>query len=512
MSINFNKYVDITSGVGASSVVSNRQLIGRFFTVNPLLPPQTFLEFSSAAAVGAYFGTTSEEYLRSLFYFGWISKNITTPQKISFARWANAATAPEIFGNVQSQVLANYNVITTGSFGLTINGTVNMFSSLDFSAVGSLAAVAAILQTAIRTASGSMWTSATVTYDSTRGCFDFVGGVTGAATISVQAGSTGVDITPSIGWLPEATYINGVYLSGAIVAPGSAVETITEVLQSSSDQSNNFGSFAFVPALSELSEVQEAATWNDEQNVVFMFSVPVTSANAISWAAVGSGVGGIGGCGLTLQNISGQYAEQILMMIEAATNYSAVNSTQNYEFQQFPGLLPEVTDTATSDAMDALSINYYGQTQTAGQQISFYQRGVLQGGATDPLDMNVYANEQWLKDAAGAAIMTLLLSLAKVSANVQGRSQILTILQSVINQALNNGTISVGKPFNTIQILYITQLTGDPNAWYQVQNSGYWVNCTIVASGSPVTYKATYTLVYSKDDVIRMVDGTHVLI
>jgi hypothetical protein len=41
------------------------------------------------------------------------------------------------------------------------------------------------------------------------------------------------------------------------------------------------------------------------------------------------------------------------------------------------------------------------------------------GLATDPVDMNVYANEIWLKDAAGAAILSLLLSLGKVSANAR---------------------------------------------------------------------------------------------
>ena len=95
------------------------------------------------------------------------------------------------------------------------------------------------------------------------------------------------------------------------------------------------------------------------------------------------------------------------------------------------------------------------------------------GGSTAPVDMNTFANEMWLKDAAGTAIMSLLLSLAKVSANDTGRAQLLTTIQSVIDQALFNGTISVGKELNTNQKLYIAQITGDDKAWHQIQTLGY---------------------------------------
>ena len=184
-------------------------------------------------------------------------------------------------------------------------------------------------------------------------------------------------------------------------------------------------------------------------------------------------------------------------------------------FQQFAGLTPSVQTTADAATYDAIRVNYYGRTQTAGQFIDFYQRGVLTGLATAPTDQNVYANEQWLKDAAGAAIMTLLLSLGRVSANAQGRSQLVAILQSVIDRALFNGTISVGKTLNPTQKLYISELSGDDLAWHQVQNIGYWLDVNfeqVVAQDSSISFKAVYTLIYSKDDAIRKVEGTHVLI
>ncbi|WP_261341164.1 DUF3383 domain-containing protein [Fimbriiglobus ruber] len=163
---------------------------------------------------------------------------------------------------------------------------------------------------------------------------------------------------------------------------------------------------------------------------------------------------------------------------------------------------------------DALLVNYYGQTQTAGQLLSFYQRGVMLGLPVNPSDQNVYADEIWFKDALGAALMNLLLALSQVPANAAGQVQILSTLQSIINQALFNGTISVGKTLSVDQQLYIAQVTGSATAWKQVQNIGYWVNVVIesyVVNGV-TEYKAVYTLIYSKDDDIRLIQGSDILI
>ena len=592
MSISLNRYVNITSGVGAAPAVPTRDLVARFFTANEMLPPQSFISFTSAAEVGAFFGLSSEEYLRAAFYFSWISKNLTQPAAIQFARWVQTAVAPMIFP-IQNggTTLADWTSVSDASFILTMGTFTFTLSGMDFTGAGSLADVATILQGTIQSevGGGALWTGATVTYSPTFGGFLLVGGAVGNAAINVMVGGGGTDITPAgfMGWLPQATDINGNLSPGAIFANGSAVETVTQALTTSASISNNFGSFAFLTNLGvTLQNVIDAAAWNKLQNVSYMFSQGVLPANAATWAApyTGSsgtgGVGNVGGTGLTLSpvfsfQLSGtlssglttvtgltsnagmfpgmvvsgtdvpsgtvitslvgttgltlsnaasgnittvltfnplQFPEQMPMMIEAATDYDGLNTVQNYEFQQFVGITPSVTSDTDANTYDALSINYYGSTQNAGQVISFYQKGVLQGLAIDIIDMNAYVNEIWLKDAASVAVMNLLLAVSQVPANAQGRNQILGTVQGVVNQALNNGTISVGKTLNQAQQSYITNATGDPLAWYQVQAAGYWLDVVITSSGVPLVYTATYTLIYSKDDVIRKVNGTHTLI
>ena len=500
MAISITRYVDITSGVGAGAAVSTRELIGRFFTTNELVPTGSQIEFESADEVGDYFGTSSNEYDRAVFYFGWVSKNITAPQKISFARWADDATAPQIFGVKGAQALASWTAITSGAFTLTIGGVSNTMSSMNFSAAGSLSAVAAIVQAAIRAAgTGAQWDNATVVWNSTRQSFDFEGGATGAAVITVTAGSGGSDIAAQLGWLSATT----------VISDGAAAQTITEVLSDSANADNNFGSFTFIPTLSN-DEIVEAAEWNLAQNNLFMYSVRCTSSDATTLSGLLADIGGV--C-LTLSPDAGEYPEQVPMMILAATDYAARNSVQNYMFQQF-NLSPSVTTNTDATTYDDLRVNYYGQTQSAGQLIEFYQRGVMQGLPVDPRDQNTYANEIWLKDAATAAIMTILLAMPRIPANAKGRAQLLAILQGVINQALFNGTISVGKPLTTAQKEYINEITGSATAWQQVQNVGYWVDAQIVTyvESGVTRYKAVYTLIYAKDDVIRKVEGRDILI
>jgi hypothetical protein len=631
MAISITRYVDIISSVGAGSSVPRRSLTGRIFTQNELVPTDGFISFTNAAEVGSWFGTSSPEYSRAVYYFGWVSKNGTIPPSIDYARYVTGATFPQIFGNIQPQSISLYNTITGGTMGLTLGDHTANFSAFDFTAAASLSDVAAILQTSIRAAfpsiavwsaatvvfdpvrgsfnlqggsdsapaviqvtegtfgqpignllgwvagptlivsdgvgatapqilgniqsqsaglytgttdgsftltignftqaltgidftgdttlanvagtiqnsiraitdGGTQWTSATVTYDTSRGSFNFLGGEADDVTISVQEGVAGTPIGNTLGWVsgPTLVWVNG------LTAP-----TPLDAVIASAATSNNFGSFLFIDSLS-LDDITAIAQWNSTQNVAYIYHVPVLNETlAIAYTNV---LSNFAGTEITLAPLSTEYPEQFPMMIEAATNYDQPNSVQNYMYQQ-SSLTPSVMDDVTANFYDGLRVNYYGVTQTAGSLLAFYQRGLMQGPASAPQFLNIYANESWLKDAMQSSLINLLLTQNRVSANAQGQSQILAVLQSVIEEATNNGTISANKTLTPSQKAFVTSTTGDPNAWYQVQTIGYWVNCVIVPytnSNTGLTeYKAEYTLIYSKDDDINLITGQQVLI
>lgn len=499
--ISFTRYVQITSGVGAGLAVRLRDLILRLFSTSPLVPIDGVVEFTSAADVGTYFGLTSPEYLRAVFYFGFISKRSTAPKRMSFARYADVASAARVYGSAANRAVSSFTPVTTGSIKLTIGAYTQDLTGINFSAATTLSNVASILQTAIQAivAGGAAWTAATVTYNAVARRFELVGGTVGASPVAVAAAATGTPIAGLLGWDASAIY-----------SPGVAVEQPLAAFVRSAEGNDNFGTFAFVPSLT-LSQITEVAAQNKTYNVKFMYLVPVLAADVNATFAA---LQGFAGSGVSLSPLTTEYPELLPASVAAATDYTQRDATVNYMFQQ-AALTPSISSNAQADTMDSNRTNYYGRTQTAGQFLDFYQRGILMGLATDPVDMNTYVNEMWLKDAAGARLMELMLN-ARVPANAKGRAMMLAQMQDVVDRGTFNGVISVGKPLSVTQKLYITNVTGDPLAWQQVLRIGYWMDGVMQSIVNPQTQLAewqfVYTLIYSKDDAVRKVVGTHTLI
>ncbi len=502
MSISIKRYVDIQSGVGASVTVAQRDLIGRLFTSNPKVPADAVIEFDTADDAALYFGGTSEEYKRAAFYFGFVSKSISSPRKLSFARWAKVADEAKIYGGRVTATVADFVALgAAGAITIDVGGQLATVTNADFTGDVSFADVAASLQTAIRLEAGSQFTTATVTYDAGTASFIFASSEQEAAAISITVAG---NLAGPLGWTTAAS-------PDPVFSPGVDLTPVPDALSESVNLSNNFGSFAFVDALTA-DEAAEASAWNAARNVEYIFAVRV--ADLAAAATLVADVSANSGTAVTLAPNAGEYDELLPMAILAATNYDLRNTVQNYMFQKAT-LTPKVFSNTDADSFDQLRVNYYGNTQTAGQQINFYQRGLLMGNDAAPLDMNTYANEIWLKDAAQSAVMGLLLALPRIPANAEGRGQVMAILQDPINRALNNGTISVGKPLTPVQKVFVGQVTGDPTAWHQVQTIGYWLDAVVepfTGEGGNTEFRIIYVLVYSKDDAVRKVEGQHVLI
>lgn len=510
MTISISRYINIVSGVGGASPIPAKQLILRLITTNPLVPAGMSVDFSGGPAaaladIAAYFGNGSAEFARALFYFSWVSPNLGQPQAISFWGWAASARAPQIFGDDSSIALSTLQAITAGTFVLNLGGNPQTLGPINLSSAGSLAAVATAIQAAINAISsgGTLWTNATVQYNAQTGNFVFAGGIAGPCTVAVTDGTQ--NLATALGWtspFPET-----------IVAPGAAAQDVPTTLAAMASFSNNFGSFNFIPTITQ-TQMGQASLWAKGQNVQYRYCQAVNAANA---AAISAALIGNGGTDLVLSPISTEFPELCPAIMEAATDYTRRNAVMNYEFKQFAGLTPSVTDDTGYALYAGLRVNFYGITQINGANLAFYQPGFMCGGATDPTDENVFSNESWMKAAAAAGIMNLQVSVNEISADTAGENAVTNVLMaSCVTPGLRNGSIRKGKPLTAQQQAYITSLTDDPTAWVQVQTSGYWLEVEVVPWTDPVTqlpgYQIQYTLIYSKNDVVRFVQGTHSLI
>jgi len=327
MAVPFTYYIDVTSSEGGTGEVPERALVTRIFTTNPKLPPKSFLQESNIEVIGDYFGTASEEYLRAAPYLPWISKQGTSPQLISFARWVEAASAPQAYGDPAATAsLTALNAIVAGELEITIGAASAALTGVSFAADGSLAAVAATLQTALQAEAG--FSTVTVVYNSTFDNFIITGGTTGTAAGAISFTN---NVSNTIG------LALGMLSANTVLAAGSDVETITQTLNNSTNASTNFATFLFLTGTNPLNiaQYEEAAQWNVGQNNAYGLLVPVSAANAATWSAA---LIGFAGTALTLTATATDYAEMLPGKVLAATNYDGPNASQNYMLQQDPSL------------------------------------------------------------------------------------------------------------------------------------------------------------------------------
>lgn len=505
--ISQNRYIKVVSGVGAGVQVAERKLVMRVVTQNPIIPPGVVIEFQTADAVGSYFGMNSQEYKRAAAYFKFISKSVTSPPMISFARWASEDIAPMIIGDALPKNLAALKAVSAGTLSISVAGTVIELTAIDLRAATDLTNVASLLQTAIRTSVNVQLVNANVTYNTNTNQFTLTGSVAGSGALSVFATGTPADISQLTGW---AT-------GGTVLVAGQAKDEPAQAIAKSTSVSNNLGSFVFAtPAVPlTVDQIKAVSEWNAAQNNMYVYSVAVVPS---SLAALFELVKGNSGTALNVLSATAtnDFVEQSNCEILAAINYNLPNATQNYMYYQFQGRNITASDDPTASTYDKSRGNYIGVTQVAGQQLAFYQRGILCGGPNDATDMNAYGNEMWLKSAIISRLMSLFLAMPDVPANPVGASMCLAVLQPVLTGAGDNGVFSPGKTLDAIQQQYITQISGDANAWRQVFTLGYWINIRfssyVNADTNLVEWKASYQLIYSKGDSIRFVDGSDIMI
>lgn len=496
MPIKSTRYVEITSAVIGALSVAIQSLTGRRFTSNPLVPTDGIVTVLNGGAQD-YFGAETPEARFASQYFSYTSPApASKANNLQFAAYAPAGRTPTLFGAPNTSTLAALQAVTTGSLSIQLGDAAVNLTGINLSTALTFADVASLLQTAVRTGVGPQYTTALVTYDSLTQEFKIVGSVVGAGAAIVNVAPTGTDIAPLIN-------LNGV---GSVQSPGAVAQSPLAAFIAAEQLTDSFGSASFQDSMT-LEQAVDLATYVAAQNIKYQLYLSVSRADYETWSAALIGIPSVG---LILNETANEYKESLPQAIMAATDYDRRNATINYMFRQ-SSLTGDVTDTAESIELDAARVNYYGTTASAGQRISFFQRGFLMGGATAAIDMNVHANEQWLKAFASSRFLSLQLSTNIITPDNDGRGKVLLILSEMVTKAKFNGTIQIGKPLDAVKQIAVTDLTGDPLAWHEVQNNGYWADVVMVEE-SPNEWVAKYTLAYSKNDAVRKIEGSHNLV
>ncbi len=495
MAINSNEYVNIVSGKGGGATFSTKELGLRVFSALDTVPTGSILKFGDLESVLDYFNSEADEYKIARQHFSFVSKNITSPRLIEFARWAKENTRAEVFGSKAASVEV-FKKLTPAEIVITLAGKPSTVT-FDFTTCENYTAICTEAQDKIR-ASGDVLKGASVVMYNPKNQINLFTDKTADGEIEISGDKETLD---ALGWGNDAVFSAGV-----------KAQSITEVLTKTTELSNNFGSFKFIDYLS-LAQAIEAGKWNDEKNNDYQFHIEVKRADAKEYT---ENLIGYSGLGVTLKNEKNldEYGDVLPCSILASQDFEKPGAVTNYMFTTESILSPTVTNTAESRKLNEMRVNYIGETQVAGQFASFYQRGVLMGGSNDLTSMSTYANAQWLKAELKVGYMNLLLAMPIISADDEGRSCALLTMMDAVEKAQNNGIITSTKKLTTLQKQYIKQITGSDTAYFDVESKGYYpiIEISTEMIGGVINYIIDYTLLYAQRNVVNAVHGRHVAI
>jgi len=419
MTIPASQLVDITPRVIGGGL-SGLAFVGTFLSKNTDLPTATAVPFYSQSAVGAYFGTSSNEYKLAGNYFIADSNSSKKPDVLWFYRKVDVACAAFLRGS-EAASLAELKTITAGTLTITVNGTDISATGLNFSALTSYSDVASEIQTNL--ASGLA--STTCTWNSNFKAFVITSPTTGSSSTITVAGGTAAD---ALG------------LSSGTVSQGAAVTSLTDTMKGCVNSNSNF--FSFMPVYTETdNEALELAEWCNSQGVRFMYAL-VDSSNAgltpNNSACLAHQVADYYGV-VSLYNTKALGA--MAMGVVASIDPSKLNGRKTLAYKQQGGLAYTLNNETDAPVLLANGYNFYGNYATASNQFKLFQNGQISGNAKW---VDTYYGQVFIRDGLQNAWINALIMNNTVPYNQAGYGVLRAASMDTIKTAINAGFIRQG--------------------------------------------------------------------
>jgi len=438
-SIPASEIVNVIPGVIGSGG-TGLDMAGLILTNSTRAPYGTILRFTSADAVSAYFGPTSDEYAKAVIYFLGYDNSFVKPAFLLFAAYASTARAAWLRGASLGLTLTQLQALT-GTLTLTVNGTSTTSSTINLSSATSFSNAATLIQAAFTTP------AFTVTYDSVAGAFTFTTNATGAtSTITVASGSlaSGLGLTAA---------------AGAVLSQGAAVDTPGTAMAGVIGQTQDFVTFTTLfQAASD--DIVAFATWTNGRGNRFLY-VPwtnivagTTNTDTTSPAAL-----------IKNANLSGTAivwapaADKAVFVLGyvASIDFNRTNGRANGAFRSQSGLAADVTNQTIAANLIANGYNFYGSYATANDQFTFLYPGSVSG---DFKWIDSYINQIWLNNRFQVSLMSLLTNLGQIPYNDDGYEMIGSGVQTDIDAAVSFGAIRSGVTLTDAQKTQVNQLAG----------------------------------------------------
>lgn len=393
--------------------------------------PKLVETFTSADAVGAFFGTNSAEYNAAVQYFNGYKNSFRKPARLHIGcRSGNPRAAFIRSGAFDASALATLTAITDGAMVFNAGGSGTAISSVDLSACTSFSDIASVLQTKFTSASIDF----TIEFNSTQKKFVFTDNTAGSTSTVDYAGA------PTSG-TNLATALRLTAARGAELSQGHPGLTTATNMNRICNTTTNWVAFTTISTPTDDNHLEYSA-WASGKGVDYLYvawstsdTLPNKTAGNLAELIEASGNGAT-----ALVYGSRNTAVFMLGMI-ASIDWERWQGVISTAFKHAEGIPAAVESETEAANLESLKCNYVGKFATRNDDFTFLYNGAMFGSYRW---IDSYINAIWLKNVIQVSCMNGLTSVGRVPYNERGYTLIRAWLQDPMNRAIKNGCIDTG--------------------------------------------------------------------
>ena len=379
--------------------------------------------YTSIEGVASDFGINTPEYFAAELFFSQTPK----PYTLYIGRYVNEAAPAMLKGAILPDAdleLAGWQAITAGSFKVSINSSIKTITGLDFTEATNLNAVASIINAKL--------TGASCVFDGQR--FVISTSSTGeAASIGfASSASSGTDVSAKMHITED--------LALPLVA-GMNAESPKEAAIALADKSGDWYGLIFAEPSLSVKDHLEVAAFIESSAKSRIYGVTATDTRTLDKPYTEDVAQKLKD--LRHKRTCPVYSRNPYAIVSAfarafTVNFNANRSTITLKFKQLPGVVAEGLSESQALTLEAKRCNVFAAYDN-GKAI--FQEGVMSGDA--------YFDEihglDWLQNAVQTEVWNLLYqSKTKTPQTDAGVNQIVTCIENVFGEAINNGLIAPG--------------------------------------------------------------------
>lgn len=412
-----------------------------FISKNANLPTNKAVEFSTADAVGEYFGLASDEYKAAQIYFSGYDNSTLKPSNLIFMAYNESAEGAFLLGASLGAMKLSALKKINGTLSIVIDGKTVDSAAINLSEVTSFSDAATVIATAITS------TGASVVFEPQLQAFKITSKTTGSLSEMNFATGTVADVLG----LSEN--------SGATISEGSDASTPVSVMQAVVQSTLNWGTFTtiFEPSVEDKLAFAE---WSNGQNNRFMYvpwGIEAAATQSGNTTCFGALLKEAKYSGVCCPIYGGLDKAAFICGTTASIDFTERRGRITFAFKSQSGLKADVTDQTIADNLQKNGYNYYGAWATANDRFLFLYPGAMSG---DWDWMDTFINQIYLNSQLQLSLINMLVTNKSVPYNAVGKALQRAACTDPINEALNFGSIEIGIQLSELQKTTINNQVG----------------------------------------------------